>query len=467
MPDLAHATRPPVVTILGHVDHGKTSLLDRIRNASVAAGEIGGITQAIGAYQIIHEGKKITFIDTPGHAAFSSMRRRGGQAADVAILIVAADDSVMPQTRESIEHIQNAKIPYVVAVNKVDLPGVNVEKIKADLANCGVYVEGYGGNIPMVQISAKTGAGVDDLIEVILLLAELEELKDTKDEKPATALVIESSLHSQKGPLATLLVKKGIFKKNSDLFDGTVNFGKIRSMVDYSGKSLDSAGPSMPFQVIGLSQVPNVGDIVTDTPQTTQASVVQDTGSYVLSEDKPSIILKTDVQGSLEAIVASIKDEANVISASVGMVSETDIQTAYASNAEIIGFNTKMPSTVTKLAEVEKVKFTNFRIIYQLFDYLKDQKAKKIEAQGPKFVEIGQAKIAKVFNFGGTIVYGCVCISGKFKKGELVNESIISSLKIGKDDVEEIKKDQEFGLVLTPNIDFKAGDIIIAKSKEI
>ncbi len=466
MSDQPRATRPPVVTILGHVDHGKTSLLDRIRNANVAGGEVGGITQAIGAYQIVHQGKKITFIDTPGHAAFSAMRRRGGQAADVAILIVAADDSVMPQTRESIEHIKSAGIPFVVAVNKVDLPGVNIEKVKADLANCGVYVEGYGGNVPMVQISAKTGQGVDDLIEVILLLAELEELKDNAEETPATALVVESSLHPQKGPLATLLVKKGTFKKNDELFDGTINYGKIRSMTDYSGKSIELATPSTPFQVIGLSQVPNVGDLITNIAQTKQATTGQDTGSFEVNVDKPNIILKTDVQGSLEAIIASIKDEANVISASVGMVSDTDIENATATHSEIVGFNTKMGSNVSKLAEVEKVKFTNFKIIYQLFDYLKELKLKPIEAQGPKYIEMGQAKVAKVFNFGGTIVYGCVCTSGKIRKNDLIGESKITSVKIGKDDVEEVKKDQEFGMILTPNPDLKAGDIIIAQSLE-
>lgn len=466
MSDQARATRPPVVTILGHVDHGKTSLLDRIRNADVAAGEVGGITQAIGAYQIVHQGKKITFIDTPGHAAFSAMRRRGGHAADVAILIVAADDSVMPQTRESIEHIKSAGIPFVVAANKVDLPGVNIEKIKADLANCGVYVEGYGGNVPMVEISAKTGKGVDDLIEVILLLAELEELHDNQDEAPATALVIESSLHPQKGSLATLLVRKGTFKKNDDLFDGDINYGKIRSMTDYSGKSISVAGPSTPFQVIGLSKVPNVGDVITNTSQTKQATVEADLGSYVINEDKPNIILKTDVQGSLEAIIASIKDEANVLYASVGMVTDTDIQNATATKSEIIGFNTKMGSNVSKLAEVENVKFTNFRIIYQLFDYLKEQKVQKIAAQAPKLIENGQAKVVKVYNFSGTIVYGCICTSGKVRKGDLVQDSTITSLKAGKEDVLEVKKDQEFGLVLSPSIDLKAGDIIVSQSLE-
>jgi translation initiation factor IF-2 len=318
----------------------------------------------------------------------------------------------------------------------------------------------------MVPISAKTGEGVDDLIEVILLLAELEELKDNSDEKPATALVVESSMHPQKGSLATLLVKQGTFKKNDDLFDGTINYGKIRSMTDYAGKSILSAGPSTPFQVIGLSQVPNVGDIIANVSQVKQTSAVQDTGSYEVNVDKTNIILKTDVQGSLEAIIASIKDEANVISASVGMVSDTDIQNASATKSEIVGFNTKMGPNVAKLAEVEKVKFTNFKIIYQLFDYLKDLKVKVIEAQGPKYTEIGQAKVVKVFNFGGTIIYGCICTSGKIRKGDLVQMSKVTSLKVGKEDMAEVKKDQEFGLAITPNIDLKAGDIIVSQSLE-
>lgn len=464
MTDIISATRPPVVTILGHVDHGKTSLLDHIRHAEVAAGEIGGITQAIGAYQIEHNGKKITFIDTPGHAAFSAMRRRGGQAADVAILLVAADDSVMPQTQESIEHIKKAGIPFVVAVNKTDLPGVNPERVKTDLANNGVYVEGYGGNVPLVNISAKTGAGIDELLEIILLLAELEELKDTSAQS-AKAVVIESSLHSQKGPLATLLVKQGTFKKNNDLFDGSENYGKIRSMVDYKGNAINEASPSTPFQVIGLAKVPNVGDIMSAEVQ--QESILQSAKvATEIDNDKPTIILKADVQGSLEAILASIKDQANVVAASVGMVSDTDIQTAISSGAEILGFNVKMASNVIRLAEIEKVKFTNFRIIYQLFDYLKEVGAKKIVDQGPKVIEMGQAKVLKVFNFSGVIVYGCLVTSGKIRIGDMIQNSKITSIKMNKADIEEAKKDQEIGLVVTPTIELKAGDIMTATTTE-
>ncbi len=466
MPDTTTATRPPVVTILGHVDHGKTSLLDRIRHASVAAGEIGGITQAIGAYQIEHNGQKITFIDTPGHAAFSAMRRRGGQTADVAVLIVAADDSVMPQTKESIEHIKSAGIPFVVAVNKTDLPGVNPERVKTDLANEGVFVEGYGGNVPIVNISAKTGAGVDELLEVILLLAELEELKDSSQDTPAIALVVESSMHPQKGPLATLLVKKGTFRKNDPLYDGQIDYGKIRSMIDYSGQFLDTATPSTPFQVIGFSAVPNVGDLITNAPSAARTSKTNLGISDVINEEKPTIILKADVQGSLEAITESIKDQANIVSGSVGQVTDSDIETAIASQAEILGFNSKMSASVARLAEIEHVKFTNFRIIYQLFDYLKELQEEKQAQAAPKIITVGEAKVLKVFNFAGTIVYGCMVTSGKLSIGDTVGDSRIASLKVGKNDVTEVKKDQECGLTLTPSIDLKAGDIMTATTIE-
>lgn len=462
MSEKTTAIRPPVVTILGHVDHGKTSLLDRIRHAAVAAGEIGGITQAIGAYQIEHNGQKITFIDTPGHAAFSAMRRRGGQAADVAILIVAADDSVMPQTKESIEHIKSAGIPYVVAINKTDLEGVSPERVKADLGSEEVFVEGYGGNVPIVNISAKTGEGVDDLLEVILLLAELEELKDNSDVCPATALVIESSMHPQKGPLATLLVKSGTFNKNDPLYDGKTDFGKIRSMTDFAGKPLGKATPSTPFQVIGFAKVPNVGDIINSEPCKDRKEKSNFGASDIISEELPTIILKADVQGSLEAISENIEGKANIVSCSVGLVTDSDIEIALATKAEILGFNVKMSASVTRLAEIEHVKFTNFHIIYQLFDYLKELQDKKNSQAAPKIITVGEAKVIKIFNFAGTTVYGCSVISGKIKIGDTISGSKITSLKIGKQDVEEAKKDQECGLVLTPKVEFAIGDIMTA-----
>ncbi len=464
MSEAVTATRPPVVTILGHVDHGKTSLLDRIRNTSIASGEVGGITQAIGAYQITHTGKKITFIDTPGHAAFSAMRRRGGEAADIALLIVAADDSVMPQTRESIEHIKSAGIPFIVVVNKTDLPGVNPEKVKIDLASSDVYVEGYGGNIPICFISAKSGQGIDELLEVILLLAELEELKDTSSQVPANAIVIESSLHPQKGPLATLLVKFGTFQKNHDLFSGSNSIGKIRSMVDPHGHTITTATPSTPFQVIGLSDVPNVGDIISNIKSTNITESTLRQSGFTADSEKTNIILKSDVQGSLEAIINSIKDTTNIVSSSVGMVTDTDVETAIATKAEIIGFNVKIPSSVARRAEIEKVTFTNFRIIYQLFDYLKELKEKIIADKGPVYEEVAKIKILKIFNYSGTTVYGCTLVSGSLKLGDKVKNAEVVSLKMGKTDLQNVKVDQEFGLVLKPNIVLEESDIISATS---
>jgi len=318
----------------------------------------------------------------------------------------------------------------------------------------------------LFNISAKTGEGVDDLLEIILLLAELEELKDNSSDCPATALVIESSMHSQKGPLATLLVKGGIFDKNDPLYDGNVDFGKIRSMLDFSGKSIDKATPSTPFQVIGFDKVPNIGDIITSEPCEDQTKKSTFGAADTISEDIPTIILKADVQGSLEAISENIKDKANIVSSSVGLVTDSDIETAIATKAEILGFNVKMSAPVARMAEIEHIKFSNFKIIYQLFDYLKELQEKKTSQAAPKVVTVGEAKVLKVFNFGGTIVYGCLITSGKMKLGDTIGDSKIISLKIGKADVEEAKKDQECGLVLSPNTEYKTGDIMTATTLE-
>lgn len=457
---MANLGRPPVITVLGHVDHGKTSLLDKIRKANVAAREQGGITQAIGAYQIELQGQKLTFIDTPGHAAFSAMRARGGKVADIAILVVAADDGVMPQTRESIEHIKAAGIPYVVAINKVDLPQANVQKVKSDLAEAGEYVEGYGGNIPVVEVSAKTGAGIDGLLETVLLLAELEQLKDTSQEL-TTAVVIESQLHPHKGPLASLLVKTGRLSSKDDLYVGARKLGKVRSLLGASADQLTSASPGTPVQVLGFEFVPVVGDLITTIPG--QAIIAaQVLGKTVtLSEAKQvNVILKSDVAGSLEAILGSLPQDVNVISSAVGGVTESDVDLAGTNQAIIICFNVKAAGTVAKLAAVEKVEVVSFGIIYELFDYLKDliekvQKADRIEI-------VGEAKILKTFPFNNATVYGCLVTSGKIRLGDKVAPaSKIVSIRIGKETVKEAKKDSECGIILEPPLDYKIGDAII------
>lgn len=458
---MANLGRPPVITVLGHVDHGKTSLLDRIRQANVAGRELGGITQAIGAYQIDHQGQKLTFIDTPGHAAFSAMRARGGKVADVAILVIAADDGVMPQTKESIDHIKAASIPYVVAVNKIDLPTTNILKVKSDLAEVGEYVEGYGGNIPLVEISAKTGQGIDQLLENVLLLAELEELKDTGKE-PTSAVVIESQLHPHKGPLATLLVKTGKLALKDDLFSGPAKIGKVRSLVSASGENLNLATPSTPVQVLGLESVPSVGNLITTVPgqaDVTAAPTVLGKTTTSTEVKQANVLIKADVAGSLEAILGSLPENVKIISSGVGGVTESDIQLAVGNGAVIVCFNVKAAGTVAKLASVEKVTVVSFGIIYELFDYLKEL-VEAVQKEG--WVEVvGEVKVLKTFPFNHQIVYGCLVTSGKIRLGDKIGESKIASLRVGKEAVKEAKKDTECGLILEPQLDYKTGDVII------
>lgn len=457
--------RPPVITVLGHVDHGKTSLLDRLRNANVAAGEAGGITQAIGAYQIEYKGKTLTFIDTPGHAAFSAMRARGGQVADIAILVVAADDGVMPQTKESIEHIQKAEIPFIVAINKSDLPDANILKVKQGLADSNVYVEGYGGNVPVVEVSAKTGAGFDTLIETIILLAEIEELPDTST-MPTSAIVIESFLHPQKGPMATLLVQEGILHAKDDLYLGSLKIGKIKSMLTSYAKTLDIATPSTPVQILGLTSVPPVGESITTIQGSdTKASVLKTILTIENNQDKPKIILKADTAGSLEALLGSLPDTIIVISSGVGAVTESDVQFAATNSALIVCFNVKNTPNVTKLASVENVHLVTFKIIYELFDHLKE--ISEILRKKNEPIVTGEANVLKLFPFNDQIVYGCTVTQGKFKVGDFVKGSKVVSIRVGKESVKEVKKDTECGLILEPNPNFVVGDIIVATINNI
>lgn len=457
--------QPPVITVLGHVDHGKTSLLDRLRNANVAAGEAGGITQSIGAYQIEYKGKTLTLIDTPGHAAFSAMRARGGQVADIAILVVAADDGVMPQTKESIQHIQKAGIPFIVAINKSDLPDANILKVKQGLADSNVYVEGYGGNVPVVEISAKTGAGFDTLIETIILLSEIEELPDTQT-KPTSAIVIESFLHPQKGPMATLLVQNGILRTKDDLFLGSSKIGKIKSMLTSFAKNLDIAPPSTPVQILGLTSVPPVGEIIT-TIQGLQ-SINPSSKTILTIEnnlDKPKIILKADTAGSLEALLGSLPDTIIVISSGVGPVTESDVQFAATNQAIIVCFNLKSTPNVTKLASVENVHMVTFKIIYELFDYLKE--ISQILKKKNEPIVTGEAQILKLFPFDDQIVYGCLVTSGRFRVNDNVAGSKVVSIRVGKESIKEVKKDAQCGLILDPNQNLKEGDIIVATNNSI
>lgn len=454
--------RPPIVTILGHVDHGKTSILDKIRSSNIQEKESGGITQNIGAYQITHQGKLITFIDTPGHEAFEAMRSRGGQIADLAILVVAADDSVKPQTKESIKHIKKSKIPYLVAINKIDTKGANVEKVKKDLGELGEYLEGLGGNIPFVEVSAKTGEGLNKLLELVLLLAELEELPDTSKKSPSRGVVLESQLHPHKGPMATLLVKQGKFTVKDPLFLDTNPIGKIRAMNLSTGEPLKEASPSTPIQIIGFKKAPSTGDIITNKPSDLAQIKQRNKAKMKLDPEKPNLVIKAAVQGGLEAVLDKIKAKVNLVASSVGSVTGRDVETATINNAQILGFNSKISTDVKKLAITEGISFKNFSIIYHLFEYIDELLKEKKSPPPPK--ETGQVKIKKVFNINGQVVLGGVVLKGKVSLGDLVNGSSIISLQSSKENLKVVKKDQELGFVLKPNLDIKEEEVIITHS---
>ncbi len=364
---MAEQTRPPIVTILGHVDHGKTSLLDYIRKSTVAAREHGGITQHIGAYQVESDGKLITFIDTPGHAAFEKMRSRGAQVADIAVLVVAVDDGIMPQTAEAIKHIQNAKVPTIVAVNKIDLLGINqvvqTEKIKKQLSDHGVLIEEYGGDVPIVQLSAKTGEGVAALLETILLVAEINELKGDPH-KPAQTVVIEANMDKFRGPVATLLVRDGSLKKGDTVELGGIK-SKLRGMVDFTGKIIDSAGPSTPVEVLGLGQVPPVGAV---GGEMMEKKASQNTPLSLLEKFRQgetnvlNVVIRADKQGSLEAIEGALEkfnaeaQHVKILSGGTGDVNDSDVKLAAATTgAIVIGFNVKLLPGAQKLADTEGV----------------------------------------------------------------------------------------------------------------
>lgn len=473
--------RPPIVTILGHVDHGKTSLLDYIRKAAVAAREHGGITQAIGAYQITHEGSAITFIDTPGHAAFEKMRSRGAKVADIAVLVVAIDDGLMPQTIEAINHIKNAKVSMIVAVNKVDLPGINktaqMEKIKKQLSDRDVLIEEYGGDVPIVEVSAKTGQGVDKLLEIIQLVAEVNEFKGDPS-LPATGVVVESKLDKFKGPIATVIVQNGTLKKGEQVVIGGVK-GKLRGLIDFMGKQLDSAGPSTPIELLGLEGVPAVGAELgkeTSTKEEKQAQVASILDR--LKKDETStlkVVIRADVAGSLEAIEDALQkfneesEHVKVVSASTGDISEGDVKMAASTGAIIIGFNVKVANQTMKMAETEGVLLRTYNIIYELIE--------EIEAVVEEMLKVGAleeiygtAQILAVFPYGKSEqIAGCKVLDGYITKGpkvkilrgeEIIGETKIKSLKKVRDEVTRVEKSDECGMMFDPNIDFRVGDLI-------
>lgn len=485
-PSTVGALRPPVVAVLGHVDHGKTTLLDGIRKTSVAAREHGGITQHIGAYQIAYvtktkETRLITFIDTPGHEAFGKIRSRGAQAADIAILVVAANDSVKPQTIESIRQIAAAGIPMIVAINKIDLPGVIIDKVKADLAKHGVQVEGYGGDVPCVPISAKEGTGVADLLELILLVTDMKGLPDQRN-AAFSAVVIEAKVDKFRGQTATLLVKSGILAVSQVLYEGTAALGKVRALFDENGKKVESALPGKPVEVLGFSSLPAVGSVVTgvagaaavaaSAPQQKSANVADFLAAMTAADKKRlKLVIKADTSGSLEAVIEALpKSDIDIVRASLGDITEADILEAQATGAVVVGFNVKAGTGVEKLAMHEKVIFRIYTIIYELLDEMKDV-VTGMEDLLVRERELGRGVVIAEFPFEKDRIAGTKVTSGRLARGDMVRvmrdeaeigKARIKSIRQGKHEVTKVEIGGECGILLDKKIDFTLQDAIIA-----
>ncbi|MBS4956892.1 translation initiation factor IF-2 [Clostridium sp.] len=488
--------RPPIVTIMGHVDHGKTSLLDAIRHAKVTASEAGGITQHIGAYTVSLNGEKITFLDTPGHEAFTAMRARGAQVTDIVILVVAADDGIMPQTKEAINHCKAADVPMIVAINKIDRPGANVDRVKQELTEHGLVSEDWGGDTICVPVSAKTGENLESLLEMVLLTAEMQELQADPNRK-AKGTVIEAKLDKGRGAVASLLIQNGTLNVGDSILVGST-YGRIRAMFDDRGKKIKSAGPSIPVEILGLSEVPAAGDrfivckdektarnmadlrkqkIKADSHQASNRVSLEDLYSQI-QEGKVkelAIVVKADVQGSVEAIRQSLEKlstddvKVRVIHGAVGAITETDVTLAAASNALIIGFNVRPDGNATAQSEKESIEIKTYRIIY---DAIEDVKSAMIGMLEPEYKEVvnGKAEVRMTYKISnvGTIA-GCYVIDGKIvrnsevrviRDGIVIFESTLASLKRFKDDAKEVAKGYECGLSIEKFNDLKEGDII-------
>ncbi|MCG4457028.1 translation initiation factor IF-2 [Erysipelothrix rhusiopathiae] len=491
--------RPPIVTIMGHVDHGKTTTLDTIRNTDVVADEFGGITQHIGAYQITHKGKKITFLDTPGHEAFTAMRARGASVTDIVIVVVAADDGVMPQTREAVDHARAANVPLIVAINKIDKPNINIDRVYSEFSDLGVMPEEWGGDTVFVKISAKSGEGIEELLETVLVASELEELKANPN-RLAFGTVIEAKLDKSRGPVATLLVQKGTLRQGDPVVVGTT-FGRVRKMVDNRGRELQEALPSMPVEIIGLSDVPIAGDsfrafkdekssravadkrnqarILADRNQTSALSL-DDLSQQIADGEIQDInvILKTDVQGSAEAVKASLERievgdghdvRVNVIRATVGGITENDIMLASASNAIIIGFNIRPTAAIRKKADEEGIEIRLYNIIYKAIEAME---AAMKGMLAPVFEEkiFGQAEVREIYKVSkvGTIA-GCMVTDGKMVKesgvrlmrdGVVIYEGQMASLKRFQNDAKEVSQGFDCGITIENYNDIKEGDVI-------
>jgi translation initiation factor IF-2 len=490
--------RPPVVTIMGHVDHGKTSLLDAIRSTEVAAGEAGGITQHIGAYQVHHEGKTVTFLDTPGHAAFTAMRARGAKVTDVAVVVVAADDGVMPQTKEAIDHARAADVPMLIAVNKIDKEGANPERVRTELAQEGIQPEEWGGDTVFCEVSAKTHEGLDNLLDMILLVTELEELGANPD-APASGTVIESQLDPGRGPVVTVLVQRGTLRVGDSLVAGP-NWGRVRAMHDFTGARVEEAGPGMPVEVLGFDGVSDAGEFVQAVENDRRArQLAQERADRLQREalarrnarkvsldevfaraqegeiKELNIVLKGDVAGSLEALqdeIAKVPQERvaiNIIHSQTGGINESDVMLASASDAIIIGFNVRPLADARRAAEREGVDVRTYSVIYKITEDLRNAMEGLLEAVEVEET-VGEAEIKQTFKASkvGRIA-GCIVTEGKavrsasvrlIREGTVIWTGKLASLRRFKDDVQEVEEGQECGVVLDGYADVKEEDVL-------
>jgi translation initiation factor IF-2 len=490
--------RPPVVCILGHVDHGKTSLLDAIRKANVASGEAGGITQHIGAYQIEFNDRKITFLDTPGHAAFSKMRARGAEVTDIAVLVVAADDGFMPQTDEALKHAQNAKVALIVAVNKMDVKGANLDQVKAQMQQRNIAPEDWGGETITVPVSAIKGQGIDSLLEMILLQADVLELK-ANPKADATGVIIESQVDVGRGPLATVIVQRGTLRVGDALVCGP-HFARVRAMFNDRGENLKEAPPATPVRVIGWSGTPESGAIFKAVKNAREAEKLAEDAQHLLrkatttSDAAPKevsveqlfaniaatqakvlkLIIKTDVFGSSEAVrsvlegIKSTKVSVEIVSTDVGLVTKNDVLMASAAGAVIIGFNTKLENGVTPLAKHHGVRVETYSIIYELGDKVREMMADMLEPD-LKETKTGAAEVRQVFPLAKGFVAGCLVTEGKINRNasarlrrgrEIVHEGRIGTLKRFKDDANEVRAGLECGIKLDDFNGYQVGDVI-------
>lgn len=488
--------RPPVITIMGHVDHGKTTLLDHIRKSRVAEGEFGGITQHIGAYQVSVKGKKITFLDTPGHEAFTAMRARGAMITDIVIIVVAADDGVMPQTREAVDHALAANVPIIVAINKIDKPGADPQRIMTEVSELGLMPEEWGGDVPYVNISAKQGIGIDELLETVTVVAELAELK-ANPKRLAYGSVIEGRLDKGRGPVATLLIQNGTLRSGNPIVVGAT-YGRVRQLVDDRGREIKSAGPATPVEITGLNDVPEAGDkfMVFETEKearhvgeeraqkkieeernSTSAMSLDDLFSQMKSGEVVdlNIIVKADVNGTAEAVKSSLEKidvegaRVNVIRSTVGAISESDILLASASKAIIYGFNVRPDANVRRKADEEGVEIRLHQVIYKMVEEI-EAAMKGMLAPEMEEVVTGQAEIRHIYKVSkiGNIA-GCYVTDGSIKRdcgvrlirgGIIVYEGKLASLKRFKDDAKEVNQGYECGLTIENYNDIKEGDIV-------